>query len=123
MPLQAVGKVTVVVSGTPVLLSPAAGQAPPLVPDGITGFATVQSVMVQVLPTNTGKVYVGLKGMDIVTAKNWLAVLPAPSDAIKGPFTSASFSAPMIPAPINLSDMVMDADNAGEGITVSAFYA
>lgn len=123
MALQALGKVTVGTAGTPVAVSPAASAVPPLTPDGTTGFATVQSVMLQALPTNTGKIYIGLKGLNSTTLANCLVILPAPSDAIKGPFTSASFSQPFVPAGVNLSDMVIDADNSGEGVIVSAAYS
>jgi hypothetical protein len=123
MPLQAIGRVVVPAAGTPAAVYPPAAAMPPIIPDGVTGFATVQSVKLQALPSNTGKIYVGFSGLVKATYANCLGTIAAPSDPIKGPFPSESYSMPFIPNGLDLSDLYIDADNSGEGVIVAVAYA
>lgn len=102
MALQALGKVTVAATGTP---------------QRVTSTATrCQSISVQALSDNAGKVYIGNVDMDISTLDGVYAVLPAPTASI---IPSASFSIPLAPAGLNAADMYIDVDNNDDGVLVT----
>lgn len=115
--LQPFGKVVVTSAGTPVratLNQPVPSQS-----------LGVQSFMVQALPGNAGIVYVFACGAsfagvdDRTTLIYCIAILPKPTSATTGPFPSASFSIPVIPAGIDLSSIWIDAATSNDGVIIS----
>ena len=117
--LKSFGKVTVAAGGTPAraVANLSAGQQSKSNP--------LQSVQFQVLPANTGKVYIfaagpNFAGTDDRTALAYcIGFLPAPANAMTGPFPSASFSLPNVPAGIDLSDLWIDVDVNGNGVVIA----
>jgi hypothetical protein len=102
MALQALGKITVAAAGTN---------------QRVTTTATrCQSITVQALSTNTGKVFVGTSAMVKATFVGVLAVIPAPSTGV---IPSATFSIPLSPAGLNAADIYLDVDTNGEGAIVT----
>ena len=114
--LQPLGQVVVAAGGTPVAVTQnltAAEQANP---------ASVQSIMVQALPGNTGLIYVRTKGAlgdDRTTRRYTVAILPVPVSATQGPFTTVTLSVPVIPASLALGDIYLDASVNGDGALVT----
>ncbi len=104
------GRVTVAVPGTPVQATVNQSVPATRVP--------TQAIMFQVIPANAGVVYIGRKGM-VKGASGEYALLPKPSSATTGPFTSVTFSIPLAPAGLNAADFYVDADNANDGVIVS----
>jgi hypothetical protein len=113
---RTVGKIIVPVPGTPV-------RATINEPDPTKRLAA-HAVMVEALAGNTGKIYIGLTGMNKTTfnaAANSnagvLAVLAVPT-ANTIPTFSATIS--YAPAPFNIADLFIDSDNANEGVLITA---
>lgn len=110
----AFGKVTVPVPGTPQSAAKNIATSQP---------RTLQSIQFQALPANTGKVYIRLKGDptidDRTDLEQTIAILPAPTDDVNGPFASASRSVPNVPAALVLGLYYIDADVANDGVIVS----
>ena len=104
------GKLTVPVPGTPVALTLPASLNP----------TSVHAFLVEALPTNTGKVYVGLDGLDTVTLVNVLVVLPVPTANLLPTF---SVSLTQAANALNLMQLRFDADVALDGVLVSALVA
>ena len=114
--LQALGKVVVAAGGTPVPVTQNLTAAE------IANPASVQSIVVQTLPANTGLIYVRAKGPlgDDRTTRRWtIAILPVPVSATQGPFASVTLSVPVIPASLALGDIYIDAAVNGEGALVT----
>jgi len=110
---QPFGKVVVTTGGTPTRAT--ANQVDP------TARVAVQSFMVQVLPGNTGLIYVRQKGSladDRTNLLKTVAILPAPGSATTGPFPSVTFSKPLTSAGFNLADIYIDASVDGEGALI-----
>jgi hypothetical protein len=115
--VKSFGLVVVAAGGTPVNaaanLTLAGGQNVPL-----------QSVLFQAHPDNTGKMYI-FASMSNPPADHrtdcvgLIAVLGAPGDPDDGPFPSASFGVPSIPAGLNLAQLWVDAQQNGDGVIVS----
>jgi hypothetical protein len=94
------GKITVPTPGTPVSLA--------------TKTTNCNGVFFQALSANTGKVYIGLNGMVKATFTNVMRVLVPPPAT---PLTLDSWSPQGITiAPIDISTILVDADNPNEGI-------
>ena len=117
--LKSFGKVTVAVAGVPARATAnlsAAQQAKS---------NPLQSVQFQALPANTGKVYIYAVGPNFTATDDrtnltrCIALLPAPSNSTTGPFPSASFSLPNVPAGIDLSDLWIDVDVNGNGVVIA----
>jgi hypothetical protein len=104
MALHSLGKIAVGSPGTPVQIT--VNQSTPSSRIGC------QAIMVQTLPTNTGKIYVGLAGMNKTTLAQVLAILAVPTVN-----TIPAYSATLSYAPggLNAADLYIDADNGGEG--------
>jgi len=82
----------------------------------------LQSVMFQAHPANTGIMYVRLRvnlADDRTNLAFTLALIPAPTSATQGPFSSVTFSAPLVGAPFNLADFYVDAGVNGNSVIVS----
>lgn len=77
-------------------------------------------VLAQAWWANTGKVYVGRVTMNKTTGVDVLAVLAIPTDNSIPSFTAALT---LSPNAVNLSDLYLDADIAGEGALVSVLIA
>lgn len=113
---KALGKITVTTPGTAVpITGNLANHADP-------GFrVAAQSIVFEVLPGNTGLVYIQQGGGadDRTNLTRTLAILPAPASATQGPFASYTISLPVAPAGFNAADYYIDAANANQGVLVS----
>lgn len=110
--IDTLGCLRVAAPGTPVRLT--SGQANPAQRYACHG------VMVQVLHTNTGRIFVGKANMNKATFENVLAVLAIPTDN-----TIPTFSAALTIAPnaVHPHDLYLDADQANEGAIVTVLVA
>lgn len=106
--IQSLGKVIVPQPGVPVRLST-------LFPANIDRY-TCHGVMIQALPTNAGKVYVGLANLNRVTFEGILAFLAIPTANV---IPSYSAALTLSPAGVNLTEMCIDADQINDGVVVS----
>jgi len=107
----ALGPVKVATPGTPVQLP----SLPPPQPSSVNALSLVA------LPTNTGKIYIGVSGMNKGTLVGVIDVLP-PASASAIPSFSLSGSA-MAANGVLITQFYIDADNATEGVLVSALVA
>jgi hypothetical protein len=113
----ATGKVVVVVAGVPVPVPVPAAVAGPL---GAQGLTTVHAFVIQALAGNTGKIYIGLSTMVKSTLVGVLVVLPVPTANLIPTFSVSLTEAANA---LSLSDLWIDADTNGEGVTVSGVVA
>lgn len=114
--LQILGKVSVPVPGSPVRVSTS---VPLEDPHGLVNDPTAfkcHAVLFQAWHENQGKVYIGRSTMNKANGDNCAAVLAIPSE---GSIPVFSVSLTLSPAGVELSDLYMDADQAGEGALVS----
>lgn len=110
--IQALGKITVPVPGTPV--QAAAGLA------AEERQLKCHAVLFQALPTNVGKVYIGLAGMNKSTLVGVYAVLAVPTANQLPTFSAAlTWSANGLP----LSSFYVDADDVDEGALCTILVA
>ena len=77
-------------------------------------------VMVQALKANAGRCYVGTSVLDKTNSTGVYAVLAIPTNNTIPSFTAALT---LSPNAINLSDMYVDVDQAGDGVIVSVLIA
>jgi hypothetical protein len=110
--LMPIATITVAVPGTPVRLT--STQANPAEKFSCHG------VLVQAMPFNTGRVYIGRSTMDKTTLADLFAVLAIPTDHTIPSFTAALT---LSPNAINMADLYLDADIALEGALVSVLVA
>ena len=114
--LIGLGKTVVPTPGTPVLVSipTDANGRPVILP------ARCHAFIVQALPFNTGRVYVGTTGLDKVSMANVLTILAVPTinfiPALSVAVQQASNS-------LGLDDVYIDAEVAGEGVLLSVMVA
>ena len=73
-------------------------------------------VLIQALPTNVGRVYVGDAALNRATFGGLYAILATPSGSLIPTFSAALTLAPNA---INVADLFLDVDNAGDGVIVS----
>jgi hypothetical protein len=97
MTLTSLGNIAVPTPGTPVALS--------------TGSSTAARLVIQTAPANTGRTYLGLTGMNKFTLDGVTRILAA-SDRYEVNTADGTDG-------ISISQLVIDADNAGEGLLVS----
>lgn len=114
--LTGCGKTTVVTPGIPVQVSVPAAVAGPANP----GLSSVHAILIQALPTNLGKAYVGTAGLDKSALTKCLVVLPIPTINLLPTF---SISLTAAANALSLLDLWIDADNAGEGVLISVVVA
>ena len=107
------GKTLVPVVGTPVRVS----VPPEIAGPAAHGLSGVHAILVGALSTNTGKVYIGVAGLDRVALTRVLVVLPIPTANLLPTF---SISVSAAANALSLSDLWIDVDVAGEGVLVSA---
>lgn len=106
----ALGKILVPNAGTPTKVP---------VPDTINP-PSCHAVIIEVLSGNTGKIYVGLQGLNKATLAQVLVVLPIPTVNLLPTFSIALTVAGNA---INLGQFFIDADISGEGVLISALVA
>jgi len=108
----ALGKVTAT-AGTPVALTANV--------DLPTWAGTCHSYLVEVLPTNTGKVYIGDRpDMNTTTFEGVLAWLPPPSTNSAPSYTVMISASPNA---LSVLNRYIDVENSGEGVIVSIAVA
>lgn len=112
------GKTTVLAPGTPVQVQVPAAIAGP----GNPGLSTVHAFIVEVLASNTGKIYLGTLGLNKSASAltNVLVVLPVPTVNILPTFSVSLTAAANA---LSLSDLWVDADVATDGVLISAVVA
>ncbi len=111
--VEALGKTTVTVAGTPELI------CKNLSAGVLASPVYAQSLLVQALPGNLGLVYIMSKkttpGDDRVNQARVIAILAVPTSATTGPFASASFSMPNANNSFDLREIWIDGPT-GEGV-------
>ena len=80
----------------------------------------VHGVLIQALPGNTGRVYIGLPTLNKTTCVGCYAILPAPAGAALPSFSTALTLAPNA---INVADFWIDVDAGGDGVIITALIA
>jgi hypothetical protein len=80
----------------------------------------VHGVLIQALPTNVGRVYIGKQTLNRAAFTDLYAVLPIPAGAALPSFSTALTLAPNA---INVADFWIDVDSAGDGVLVTALVA
>ncbi len=113
----ALGKITVAVSGTPVNVPAPVlpGQGPAL-----PALSTVHALVIEALAANTGKIYIGIAGLNKSTLAGVLLTLPVPTANFIPTFSVSLTAAANA---LSITDLWIDADNAGEGVTISGLVA
>lgn len=106
------GKVTVANAGVPVRLTNNQGDP--------TVLFRAHSYLVEVLSTNTGKVYIGAQNLDRTTLVGVYAILAPPTTNIYPTFSSTISYAPN---PLNVASVWIDVDVNGEGVIASVIQA
>lgn len=105
---QALGKVTAT-SGTPARIT--ANQSVP------AARFQCHAIMIEALPTNTGKVYVMDRSNGVIaTLVGVLAILAVPTANVIPTYTVGFSGAPN---PMNAASYYIDVENTGEGVIVS----
>ena len=111
------GQIVVVNAGVPVQFPVPLTVSGPMGPQGLS---TVHAILIEVLETNLGKVYIGLAGMNKISRVGVLLTLPIPTANLIPTF---SISLTAAANALSLSDLWLDADNSGEGVTVGGVVA
>lgn len=106
--IQALGVIQVPLAGVPLRVTS-------VLPNPTERF-TCHGVMFQALPTNAGRVYIGMEGMNRVTFVNMLAFLAIPTANV---IPSYSAALTLSPAAILLTTMFVDVDSNNDGVIVS----
>lgn len=83
----------------------------------VHGFSTVHAFIVSALSINTGKVYIGIAGLNRITLDNVLIVLPIPTANLIPTFSVSVAGAANA---LRIADLWIDADVANEGVLISA---
>lgn len=107
--ITAYAKILVTVPGVPVRVT--LNESDPAASHGCHG------VLIQVLPSNLGKVYVGTATMSKAAFTGIFAFLAIPTSNFIPSFSAALT---MSPGGIQLRDLYIDADLANEGVIVTA---
>jgi hypothetical protein len=114
--LLALGPLTVPTPGVPVPFS----SILPSAPSTFDVNNNVHACIMEAISSNAAKVYIGMAGMNKTTLANVLMVLPVPTVNLIPTF---SISVTQGANALDLADLYLDADNAGNGIIVSAIIA
>jgi hypothetical protein len=107
--IRAYAKILVPVPGVPQRVT--LNEANPAATQGCHG------VLIQVLPTNLGKIYVGTATMNKTAFTELFAFLAIPTSNFIPSFSAALT---LSPGGIQLRDLYIDADLANEGVIVTA---
>lgn len=105
--LASLGLTTVTTAGTPVSVVVPASIRPP----------SCHAFIITARPANTGKIFIGLSGLNKTTFAGVLAILPIPT-VNDLPTFSASLSGPA--NALSLDDLYLDADVSGDGVIIAA---
>lgn len=108
MAAQSLGKITITTAGTPERATK--GQSDPGKRIG------AHAIMVQAWPGNTGKVWVGLVGLNKTTGANVIVILPIPTTNILPSYNAVISQAA---AAFDLRDIYLDVDVSGEAALVT----
>lgn len=106
----AFGKIVIPTGGVPQQIVVPKAMNPP----------SCHAVIIETLPSNTGKIYIGLVGLTRATLVQVLAILPVPTVNLLPTFSIALTVAGNA---INVGDLWLDADTNGEGVLLSALVA
>lgn len=106
--IRAYATITVPVPGTPVQVTK--NESNPNAAQGCYG------VLIQALPTNTGKIYVGASALNKAALTGLFATLGVPTVTFIPSFQAALT---LSPAGVQLRDIWIDADNANDGVCVT----
>lgn len=106
----ALGKIPIPNAGQPVQVVAPPSMNPP----------SCHAVIIEALPTNTGKIYIGLQDLDKVSLAQVLIILPVPTVNLLPTF---SIAVTVAGNAINIGNLWLDADNSGEGVLLSALVA
>jgi hypothetical protein len=115
--LFTLGKIVVPTAGVPVQIPP------PVLPGaGPTRPAldAAHAITIQALPGNTGKVYIGLAGLNASTLVGVLTILPIPT---ANSLPAYSLSLAEAANGLGLTTLWFDVDNGGDGVLVSGIVA
>ena len=112
MPWLSIGKITVTTAGTPVRLTSTQSDA--------TARYPCHALLVQQIPGNTGRLVLGVSGMNSSTYAGCLALLGVPTNTI---LPSANGGITHAPNAFNLADFYLDASVSGEGGLVSVLIS
>ncbi len=110
--IKAIAKIVVVAAGTPVRVT--SQEADP------SAYYPIHGILIQALPDNVGKTYIGVSTMNRVARTDLLGILATPT-ANSIPTYSAALT--LSPNAIQLKDFYIDADNANDGVIVSVLIA
>ena len=102
------GKVIVPSAGTPVQVT--INEADPTAP------LLAHAVLIQPLPTNTGRIYVGNISTFVKSGAGQIAWLPAPGTNVAPSFSETVSYAQNS---VDLTELYVDVDNTNEGVIVS----
>ena len=80
----------------------------------------VHGVLIQALPSNTGKVYIGKQTLNKTTFADVYAILPAAS---AGALPSFSAAITCSPNGVNVNDFWIDVETGGDGVLVTVLVA
>lgn len=108
--LKVFGPLVVATPGTPVRASVLV-----TAPDNPASYK-VHAVLMQARPSNVGKVYIGMLGLNRATLAGVATVLAIPTANSLAAFSVAHT---ISPAGVDLSDLWLDADNAGDGVLLT----
>jgi hypothetical protein len=108
--LLSLGATTVPIPGTPVAIAiPADFEQP-----------KCHAFLIQALPSNTGKVWIGTVGLTKATYARVLSILPVPTVNL---LPTLSVSVAQAANGLTLNTLRFDADNANDGVLVSVLVA
>jgi hypothetical protein len=111
--MVAVGSFTVPVPGTAVQVTVPVGLAGPTSP----GLTSAHAIIIQALPTNVGKVWIGTKGIVKTGYVNVLQILPIPTGNL---IPSFSMAIALGANSLGLTDLWIDADIGNDGVLIAA---
>lgn len=101
--------------GRTIVVTP--GTLVPIVVPSTINPPSVHAFIVEALPGNAGRVYLGLAGLLRSTLANVIIVLPIPTSNFIPTFSCSITSAAN---PLRLDTLFLDADTANDGVLISA---
>lgn len=118
--LQVLGKIAVVTPGTLVRVTDTVASVDTGGHLNTPTRFTCQAALFQALQENVGRVYIGMANMNRTTRANTAAVLAIPATTSLPSFGISILGAP---AGVDLSELFIDADNAGDGVLLTLLIA
>jgi len=106
--IQPLGLIRVPLAGVPIRVTS-------VLPNPLDRYAC-HGVMFQALPTNAGRIYIGMSGMNKATFAQMLAFLAIPTANV---IPSYSAALTLSPAAVHLHEMFVDVDQNNDGVIVS----